>query len=79
MSMEFKLLIDGDLVDGADRLAVVNPATGEPFATCARADAAQLERAIAAAKRAFPTWRDSGQPQRKALLHKLADAMEARF
>jgi len=77
--MEFKLLIDGDLVDGADRLPVVNPATGEPFVTCARADAAQLERAIAAAKRAFPAWRDGGQPQRQALLHKLAGAMEARF
>ncbi|MCP1469159.1 acyl-CoA reductase-like NAD-dependent aldehyde dehydrogenase [Sphingobium sp. OAS761] len=77
--MEFKLLIDGDLVDGADSLAVINPATGEPFATCARADAAQLERAIAAAKRAFPTWRDGGQPRRQELLHKLADAMEARF
>ena len=77
--MEYKLLIDGDLVDGADSLPVINPATGEPFATCARADAAQLERAIAAAKRAFPAWRDGGQPQRQALLHKLADAMEARF
>jgi len=77
--MEFKLLIDGDLVDGADRLPVINPATGEPFATCARADAAQLERAVAAAKRAFPKWRDGGQPRRQALLHKLADAMEARF
>jgi acyl-CoA reductase-like NAD-dependent aldehyde dehydrogenase len=79
MTMAFKLLIDGDLVDGADRLAVTNPATGEPFATCARADAAQLERAVAAAKRAFPAWRDGGQPQRQALLHKVADAMEARF
>jgi len=77
--MAFKLLIDGDLVDGADRLAVINPATGEPFATCARADAAQLERVVAAAKRAFPAWRDGGQPQRQALLHKVADAMEARF
>jgi len=77
--MAFKLLIDGDLVDGADRLAVTNPATGEPFATCARADAAQLERAVAAAKRAFPAWRGGGQPQRQALLHKVADAMEARF
>jgi len=77
--MAFKLLIDGDLVDGADRLAVINPGTGEPFATCARADAAQLERAVAAAKRAFPAWRDGGQPQRQALLHKVADAMEARF
>jgi len=79
MTMAFKLLIDGDLVDGADRLAVINPGTGEPFATCARADAAQLERAVAAAKRAFPAWRDGGQPQRQALLHKVADAMEARF
>jgi acyl-CoA reductase-like NAD-dependent aldehyde dehydrogenase len=76
--MEFKLLIDGDLVEGADRLAVINPATGESFATCARADAAQLERAVAAAKRAFPAWRDSGHPNRQAYLHKLADAMEAR-
>jgi len=76
--MEFKLLIDGDLVEGADSLAVINPATGEPFATCARADAAQLERAVAAAKRAFPEWRDGGQPRRQELLHKLADAMEAR-
>jgi acyl-CoA reductase-like NAD-dependent aldehyde dehydrogenase len=79
MTMEFKLLIDGDLVDGADRLPVINPATGEPFATCARADAAQLQRAVAAAKRAFPEWRDGGQARRQALLHKLADAMEARF
>jgi len=79
MTMEFKLLIDGELVDGADSLAVINPATGEPFATCARADAAQLERAIAAAKRAFPAWRNGGQPRRQALLHKLADAMDARF
>jgi len=78
MTMEFKLLIDGDLVEGADSLAVINPATGEPFATCARADAAQLERAVAAAKRAFPEWRDGGQPRRQELLHKLADAMEAR-
>ena len=77
--MEFKLLIDGDLVEGADSLAVINPATGEPFATCARADAAQLERAVAAAKRAFPEWRDGGQPRRQELLHKLADAMEVRF
>ena len=76
--MEFKLLIDGDLVEGADRLAVINPATGEPFATCARADAAQLECAVAAAKRAFPAWRDSGHPKRQAYLHNLADAMEAR-
>jgi acyl-CoA reductase-like NAD-dependent aldehyde dehydrogenase len=76
--MDFKLLIDGDLVEGADRLAVINPATGESFATCARADASQLERAVAAAKRAFPAWRDSGQTIRQAYLHKLADVMEAR-
>jgi acyl-CoA reductase-like NAD-dependent aldehyde dehydrogenase len=76
--MDFKLLIGGALETGAQTLAVVNPATGEPFATCARADAAPLERAVAAAKRAFPAWRDAGQPWRRELLHQMADAMEAR-
>lgn len=73
-----KLLIDGDLVEGVDVLPVVNPATGEAFAMAARADAAQLERAVAAARRAFPGWRDGGHVRREEALHNLADAIEAR-
>ena len=54
--MTYRMLIDGQLVDGAETLSVVNPATGEVFATCARADRAQLDQAVAAANRAFKDW-----------------------
>lgn len=76
--MQTKLLIDGDLVDGVDVIPVINPATAAPFATAPRADAAQLDRAVAAARRAFPGWRDGGQARRRDMLDRLADAMEAR-
>ena len=47
--MNGKLLINGALVDGAASLDVINPATGRPCASVARADRAQLEQAVAAA------------------------------
>ena len=76
--MTYKLLIDGKLVDGAEALDVINPATGAVFATCARADALQLEQAIAAAKRSFPAWAARPQVERGDLLVRLADAIEMR-
>ncbi|TQC41889.1 aldehyde dehydrogenase family protein, partial [Rhodococcus sp. WS4] len=74
-----KLLINGKLVDGAQALAVVDPATGEAFATCARADLQQLESAIGAAKFAQRSWVDAGYPHRRAALDRLADAMQDDF
>ena len=53
---EFKLLINGKLVSGVARLNVINPATEEVLAEAPRADRAQLNEAIAAAKAAFPAW-----------------------
>src|SRR3546814_15775794 len=44
----------------------------------ARADGAQLEEAIAAAKRAFPAWSSLAHAKRQDYLIRLADAMEAR-
>ncbi len=78
--MAYRLLIDGALVDGAATVEVVNPATGRPFAIAPRADATQLEQAVAAAKRAFPGWSRTRWAERQALLtaiaHALADSME---
>jgi acyl-CoA reductase-like NAD-dependent aldehyde dehydrogenase len=71
------LLINGALVEGASRLEVINPATGLSFATIARADEAQLEAAIAAAKTAGPAWAALGWEARGALLARLSDAIEA--
>ena len=59
------------------QLDVVNPATGKPFATVARADAGQLEEAVAAAKAAAPGWAALGCAARGEYLTKLADAIEA--
>lgn len=78
MKHEFKLLIDGQSRDGVMTFDVVNPATGETFAQCPKADAAQLEEAVAAARRAFPAWAATPVEERAALVVALADALEAR-
>jgi acyl-CoA reductase-like NAD-dependent aldehyde dehydrogenase len=76
---EFKLVIDGKLVDGAATLDVVNPATGKVFTTCARADKAQLDAAVASAKAAFPAWSATSIETRRQALLKIADALSARI
>jgi acyl-CoA reductase-like NAD-dependent aldehyde dehydrogenase len=75
---EFKLLINGKLVSGAARLDVINPANEEVLVEAPRADRAQLNEAIAAAKAAFPAWSAKPIRERGALLVKLADALEVR-
>lgn len=75
--MNTKMLIDGKLVDGAAQLDVVNPATGKVMATIARADEAQIDAAVAAAKAAQPAWAALSWDERGAVLTRLADALEA--
>jgi acyl-CoA reductase-like NAD-dependent aldehyde dehydrogenase len=74
----FKFLIDGKLVDGDQTMTVINPATEEPVTTaCPRASAAQVNAAVAAAKAAFPAWAARPMAERRALLHKMADVIDA--
>src|SRR4051794_24361925 len=74
---DFRLLIDGRLVEGAGTLDVINPATGGILTAAPRADRAQLDQAVAAAKAVFPVWSARPLRQRSALLIKLAEALEA--
>ena len=76
--MTYRMLIGGQLVDGAATLDVVNPATGAVFETCPRADEAQLNEAVASAKAAFPAWAALSYAERAAKLEALADALEPR-
>src|SRR3546814_9926984 len=76
--MTYRMLIDGKMVEGASTLDVINPASGNSFASCARADSAQLDQAVAAAKRAFPAWSSLTYPERRAYLYRVADALDAR-
>jgi acyl-CoA reductase-like NAD-dependent aldehyde dehydrogenase len=72
------MLINGTLVDTEDKLQVVNPATGASFASCAVADEAMLDRAVAAAKDAYPAWARKSWAERGAPLAELADRVDAR-
>ncbi|MCW6533551.1 aldehyde dehydrogenase family protein [Sphingomonas lycopersici] len=78
MNRDFRLLIDGEAIAGASTFDVVNPATGAAFAQCPKADAALVDRAVAAAKHAFPGWAATPIEERAALVAKIADALEAR-
>ena len=75
---DYKLLIGGALIAGDMTMDVINPATGEPFATAPRASVAQADAAIAAAKAAVPGWAAVPWAERQAKLIELADAIAAR-
>lgn len=76
----FQLFIDGAWTEGSDgqTMASQNPATGQDWATFACASAADVNRAVVAARRALddPAWRDMTQTQRGKLLYRLADLIE---
>lgn len=73
----YRMTIDGQAVPVEATFDVVNPATGEVFAQAPAATAADLDRAVAAAKLAQKSWRATPLEERKALLIKAAEAIEA--
>ena len=77
-----KMLIDGQWVDAASgkKFETHNPATGELLATVAEGDAEDINRAVAAARRAFEgPWSKVKPFERQNLLLKLADLVEKNF
>ncbi|HEY1710134.1 MAG TPA: aldehyde dehydrogenase family protein [Rhizomicrobium sp.] len=73
---EYKLLINGRLEDGDQTMDIINPATEEVLAECPRGSKAQMEKAIAAAKAAFPAWSTTSMDERKKVLNAIADTIE---
>jgi len=72
--------IDGKFVRGANEFADVNPADGSVIAKVAEADRELVDAAVGAARRALRgEWGQFGVRERAARLHKVADAIEARF
>jgi len=75
-----RLLIDGQWVDGSKQFDIINPATGDVLTQIAEAFAADLDRAVEAARRAFEdrngAWRKLSASERGRLLWKLADLVE---
>ncbi|MCX4790545.1 MULTISPECIES: gamma-aminobutyraldehyde dehydrogenase [unclassified Streptomyces] len=80
MSTTFRNYIDGVFADASDgrTLDVVDPSTGEVYATSPLSGQADVDAAMAAAAAAFPAWRDTTPSARQLALLKIADAMEER-
>jgi betaine-aldehyde dehydrogenase len=60
------------------RADIVDPSTGEVFATAPVSTDAEVDAAVSSAAEAFPDWRDSTPAERSLALLRIADAIEAR-
>ncbi len=80
MQVQDAFFIAGSWVpaQGTDPLFVVNPATEEQIASVPAGTEEDVDRAVAAARTAFPAWAATSAEQRAALLTAAADALEAR-
>ncbi|MDO8391147.1 MAG: aminobutyraldehyde dehydrogenase, partial [Actinomycetota bacterium] len=76
----FKNFVNGQYVDAADGRTtdVVNPVTGQVYATAALSAQADVDAAMVAAATAYETWRDTTPSERSLALFRIADAVEAR-
>jgi phenylacetaldehyde dehydrogenase len=74
------LLIDGEWTPAVSgkTFASINPATGKPLATVACAEKEDIDRAVAAARRALTAnpWKQMGGTQRSRLLWRVAELID---
>jgi acyl-CoA reductase-like NAD-dependent aldehyde dehydrogenase len=78
-----QMLVGGELIDSAagERLEILNPATGEVITTTPAGDEVDVDRAVAAARRAFEEgpWPRMDRMQRAKVLNRFADHLEERM
>ncbi|MDN4172885.1 gamma-aminobutyraldehyde dehydrogenase [Nocardioides sp. SOB77] len=76
----FRNVVDGASVDSAsgETYEVIDPSTGEVYARAPLSGAEDLDRAYAAAQRAFEGWGSTTPQERSLALLRIADALEAR-
>ena len=81
MVNRLQFYIDGAWVDPAVKktMPVVNPATEEPLYDVALGSAADVDKAVAAARRAFETFSQTTREERVALLTKMVEVYKRRM
>jgi betaine-aldehyde dehydrogenase len=77
---DIRNFINGEQVDAADgrTTEVIDPSTGEAYATAALSGEADVDAAFKSAERAFESWRDTTPSERQRALLRIADAIEER-
>ena len=80
MTEPFSLYIDGQFLRGEGRVEqdVFNPATGEVVGRLPHASTADLDRALAAAARAFDSWKLSSPMERSRILRRVGELTRER-
>nr|WP_315428010.1 aldehyde dehydrogenase family protein [uncultured Albidiferax sp.] len=68
---------NGRLVASSDSFESINPATGEVLGRVARSSTEQVAQAVTAARAAQPAWAARPDAERKALVLKVADVLQA--
>jgi len=81
MREHLKFYIDGQWVDPAEQwtLNVENPATEETVGRIALGSAADVDRAVKAARNAFASWSQTSREDRLAVLGRIVEEYKARF
>ncbi|MGB6501706.1 MAG: aldehyde dehydrogenase family protein [Thermoplasmata archaeon] len=79
MTEEYGLFIDGKWVTppGAKRFETINPTNGQVVGSFVSGTPADVDRAITAAARAFPAWKETPAPKRGEILLRVAQRMLA--
>ena len=76
-----KIYIDGAWVtsDGSGRIDVINSTTEEVMGRVPEGTPADVERAVAAAKAAFPSWAATSREERGKFLQRITEGLQARM
>ena len=80
MYEKLSLYVDGEFVEAQGRKSepVINPASGEVLGQLPHASREDLDRALAAAQRAFTTWKSTSPLERSAILRRVAELARER-
>lgn len=76
MVTQYKNLINGEMIETGEWLDVVNPANEEVIGQVPAAGAGELDRAVAAARAAFKSWKNTSFEERQATCMAISGAIK---
>jgi aldehyde dehydrogenase (NAD+) len=76
MPTKYKNLIDGKMIETSEWCDVVNPATEEVIGQVPKCGKDELDQAVAAARRAFKTWKKTPIEERRAAIMAISNAIK---
>ena len=76
MTKTYANLIDGEMVTAGQAFEVVNPANEQVVGLAPSCGKEELDRAVAAARRAFKTWRKTSAEERQKVVQGIAGAIK---